>query len=147
MPTFQVILCVFSVTFVTGLFTVIVHTAFLLLPSFAVAVIVHTPCEITVTTPLLLTVATLGLLLVYVNVLFVAFAGAITVFNAVVVPLLRVSAFSIVIFVTGCFTITVQVAVLLLSSVVFAVIVQAPAPTAVITPLFVTVATFVLLLL
>ena len=134
----------------TGMPTVTVHVALVLLPSVALAVIVAVPLPFDVTTPLLLTVATLLLLLVHSRFLLAALLG-VTVAVSVCVVLSAEKVSDVLLRKTpaagmGVDTVTVHVALLLLPSVALAVIVAVPLPFDVTTPLLLTVATLVLLL-
>ena len=132
-----------SVMFVTNCLTVTVQVPFLPLPSVAVQVMVQVPRETAVTTPLAFTIATLSSLLVHVTFLFEALEGRIVAVSWDVVPVFRLRVdLESVMPVTGCVTETVQMAFLPLPSVAAQVIVQIPLPTAVIKPLWLTVATF-----
>ena len=134
----------FKVTLI-GL-TVTVQFA-VLLPLAVVTVIVAVPAATAVTTPLVDTVAIPGLPLLHVTFLFVALEGATVAVRVSVLPMLRLVfvLFKVTPVTATLLTVTVQVAVLLPSSVV-TVIVAVPAATAVTTPPD-TVATDVLLLI
>ena len=118
-----------------------------LLPSFAVHLIVALPAFRAVTLPVELTFATVLSLLLQVTFLFVALDGAATAFNSMLLPSFTLLLPEIVSFLTGCFTVTLQVSFLPLPSAAVQVTVQVPLPTAVSRPLLSTVATLVLLLL
>ena len=131
----------FRLTPVTGTVTVTEHVA-VLLPSAVVTVIVAVPAAMAVTKPDVETVATDVLLLFQVTFLFVALEGETVAVSVSVALGARVRE---VLFkltpVTGMFTVTAQVADLLLA---VAVIVAVPEPTDVTRPEEDTVATFVL---
>lgn len=113
-------------------------------PSAVVTVMVALPAPTAVTRPLLLTVATAVLLLLHVTDLLVASEGATVAVSCSVLPLVRdVEDLLSETAVTGCVTVTLQVAVKAPLSVV-AVMVAEPALTAVILPVLSTVATAVL---
>ena len=127
-------------------FTVTLHVTFFLLPSVAVAVMVAVPFLIPFTTPLEVTVATALLLVVHFRVLLLALEGDTVTFRAAVFPLVTVSAVLLILSpVTGCFTVILQTAFFPLPSFAVAVIVAVPFLTAFTTPLEVTVATALLL--
>jgi len=126
------------------LFTVTLHVA-VLLPSAVLTVIVAVPAFSPVTSPPELTLATPSLFDVHVTVLLVAFEGLTVAVRVDVLPTFKVIELLLRLTpVTGTVTVTVQVAVLLLSAVV-TVIVAVPALTAVTTPSDDTVATLLLL--
>ena len=128
--------------------TVITHV-FVLLPSWVVTVIVAEPTPTAVTTPVVLTVATLVLLLDHVTFWFVALAGATVAVNVRVPPTFNevVGRQLPIVTLVGTIGATVITHVLvLLPSTVVAVIVAVPTPTAVTTPVVLTVATLMLLL-
>ena len=119
-------------------------------PSAVVAVMVAVPSATAVTTPVLLTVATLVSLLVHVTFLLVTFAG-VTVAVSVTVWLAALNEWDVLFRVmpvagTGIETVTVQVAERFVPSAVVAVMVAVPSATAVTTPVLLTVATLVSLL-
>ena len=128
---------------VTGTVTVTLHVA-VLLPSFVFAVIVAVPAPIPSTTPAEVTVATFVFDEDHVTVLSDALDGATVAFSVDDFPFARLSVSALSVTpVTGTVTFTLQVAVFP-PSLVFAVIVAVPAPTAVIFPPD-TVATLLLL--
>jgi hypothetical protein len=145
-PLFRAIVFVFSVTPVTRTgFTVTVQVA-VCPPSAVLTVMVAVPTPTELTRPLF-TVATPGALVDHVTFLFVALAGAIVGVRVSVTPLpSRVSVgLSSVTPVTGIFTVTVQLEVLLLSAALVAVMIAVPPFTAITSPLLLTVATSLLL--
>jgi hypothetical protein len=151
-PTLTGRLVLFRFTLVTAIgFTVTAQVDFFL-PSVVVTVMVALPATFPVTTPLELTVATVVLLLAHVTALFVAFVGATVAVSVPVDPTLTgrlvLFRFTLVteidVFGTGL-TVTWHVAVFPPSA-VFTVIVALPTAFPVTTPLELTVATAVLLL-
>src|SRR5699024_6752153 len=86
-------------------FTVTLHVACMLLPSFAFTVIVVVPSVLAVTKPVLLTVAILLLLLLQVTDLLFALFGVIVTLNCFVCPSSNITLVGLtVIPVTNCVT-------------------------------------------
>lgn len=127
--------------------TVISQVALRLVPSVVVAVIVAVPRPFAVTKPLPLTVATLVLLEVHVTAGLVALPGVTVAVNWTVSPLFSVAVvlFNVMPVTNRGFTVTWQVALLLLPSAVVTVIVALPTDFAVTRPVLLTVTTAVLL--
>jgi hypothetical protein len=131
----------FTLTPVTGTTTVTAQVA-VNPPSLVVTVIVADPAATAVTSPDALTVAIEVAELDQTTVLFVAFDGATVATRVLVAPTARLRLLALrVTPVTGVTTLTAQVAVLLLPSLVLAVIVADPRPMAVTVPVVPTVAT------
>ena len=136
MPVTSTLAAVFALT-VTFTF------AFLLLPSVLAIVITALPCFLAVITPFLDTVAIFLFEVLYCNFFTEAFFGSTFALIALLLPAVSVTFFAAVTLFTGVPTITLQIAFFPFT---FAVIVAFPVFLAVTTPMFVTVATFLLLL-
>ena len=106
LPTFQLMVCAFSVTLVTGLTTVTIHLALLPLPSVVVAVIIQLPFDFAVITPSELTAATDVSLLLNVSFVFDAVFGTAFAASFLVLFSFSLTALSILTAVTVCFTVT-----------------------------------------
>ena len=146
LPLFIVRLVLFKLILLAGIFTLIIHVAFLLFEVFTV--IVTLPGFIPFTTPFLSTFAILLSDELHVIVLLLAFVGNTVAFNckfvftAIVLSIcFNVTELTATGFVLGIFTVILQVAVF--PFVVFAVIIVIPSLFASTFPIPSTVATFV----
>ena len=147
LPIFIVAAVLFNVTPVANCLTVTLHVAVLFVPSAVFTVIVAVPTAFGVTNPEPFTVATFVLLLVHVTPLLLVVFGVTVAVNCNVLPIFTVAVVWFnVIPVDNCLTVTLHVAVLLLPSFVFTVIVAVPTAFGVTKPDAFTVAIFVLLL-